>query len=304
MKVVVTGATGLLGRALLAEYPDAVVLSRRREEAERALGVPAFAWDPDHALPSLESLAGAKAIFHLAGESVFGRWSEEKKKRIYDSRIKGTRNLVEALAQAEAKPEVLVAASASGIYGDRGDEELTEDSATGDGFLADVCKDWEREANAAEALGIRVVNVRIGVVLAKNGGALKQMLPFFKLGAGGRIGSGQQWMSWIHIEDVIGLLTFAERTKSVRGPLNLVAPEPVTNRDFTRALGHALKRPAVLPLPRIGLRLAFGEVADVITGSQRIYPQKALAQGYVFHYPALAGAFDSLVGRDSARSAA
>jgi uncharacterized protein (TIGR01777 family) len=297
MQALITGASGLIGRALLAQLPDAVVTSRDPGRASHLCRARrAVRWNPDAEAPPLETLGELDTIFHLAGEPVAeGRWTDEKKRRIRDSRIVGTRHLVAGLAMLARKPSVLVSASAIGYYGDRGDEELDEDSAPGQGFLADVCGDWERQARAAEHLGIRVVCVRIGIVLAAGGGALARMIPPFKLGAGGRLGGGKQWMPWVHIDDVVGALLHSSQSPELHGPLNAVAPTPVTNAEFTSALGHALHRPALLPIPRVALRIAFGEMSQIMMASQRVVPRTAVRTGYAFKYPRLDGALAAVL---------
>ena len=297
MKALITGGTGLVGRELLAKLTDAVVLSRDPAKTSRKLGVGrAVRWDPAAEPAPLDALQGVEVVFNLAGEPVAeGRWTENKKRRIRDSRIVGTRNLVAGLGALDRKPEVLVSASAVGYYGDRGDEELDETSPAGRGFLAEVCAEWEREALAAEALGVRVVFVRIGIVLAPVGGALARMLTLFKMGAGGRLGSGKQWMPWIHIEDVVGVLLHASRTAAVRGAINAVSPHPVTNAKFTRALGHAVHRPAFLPVPKTALRIAFGEMSEILMDSQRVLPHVAERTGYAFKHTELEGALAAVV---------
>lgn len=289
MKALITGGTGLLGSELLANLSDAVVLSRDPASTTRKLGgAPAVRWDPATEAAPLEALQGVEAIFNLAGEPVAeGRWTENKKRRIRDSRVLGTRNLVAGLRALDRKPEVLVSASAVGYYGDRGDEELDESSHAGRGFLAEVCTEWEREALAAEALGVRVVCVRIGIVLAPGGGALARMLTPFKLGAGGRLGSGKQWMPWIHIDDVVGVLLHASRTAAVRGAINAVSPHPVTNGEFTRALGRAVHRPAFIPVPKTALRIACGEMSEILMASQRVLPRVVERTGYAFKHTEL-----------------
>lgn len=235
-------------------------------------------------------------MFNLAGEPVAeGRWTAEKKARIRDSRVLGTRRLVEGLKQLDRRPRVLVSASAVGWYADSGDRELTEAEPPADTFLGEVCAAWEQEARAAEPLGIRVVLVRIGLVLGPGGGAMGQMLPLFRLGLGGRLGSGRQWMPWIHLDDLVGLLLFAARCETLRGPMNAAAPHPVTNAEFTRTLGRVLHRPAFLPAPAFGLRLALGEFASVLLASQRVLPRAALAAGYEFQYSELEPALRSVV---------
>jgi uncharacterized protein (TIGR01777 family) len=297
MAVLITGATGLLGSALIRKLPDAVVVSRDPARASRKLGLGrAVRWDPAEGPVPLEALRGVEAVFNLAGESVAdGRWTEAKKRRIRDSRVVGTRNLVAGLRALDRKPAVLVSASAVGYYGDRGDEELDETSPAGSGFLAEVCTAWEREALAAEELGIRVVCVRIGIVLAPEGGALARMLTPFKLGAGGRLGSGKQWVSWVHIDDVVGALVHASQNAAVRGAMNAVSPHPVTNADFTRELGHAVHRPALLPVPKTALRIAFGELGETLVASQRVLPRAAERTGYAFKYADLDSALAAVV---------
>ena len=280
MTISISGASGFIGRHLMKSLAQA-------GHSLRALS--------RHAPPA-ESLREADAIIHLAGEPVAQRWTAAAKQRILDSRVVGTRNLVEALGRFTRRPETLICASAIGYYGSRGDEILTESSAPGSGFLPEVCVAWEREAQAAEAFGIRVVRVRIGVVLAAGGGALVRMLPPFRMGVGGRLGSGRQWMSWIHLEDLAALFQFAVESQ-VRGPLNAVAPNPVTNSDFTRELAHALRRPAVFPVPEFALKMLFGEMADVLLASQRVAPAAAEAAGFRFRFPQLAPALESLLRR-------
>jgi uncharacterized protein (TIGR01777 family) len=224
-----------------------------------------------------------------------GRWTASKKQRIHDSRTIGTANLVCALRQATERPRVLVCASAIGYYGYRGDELLDESSAPGDDFLARVCRDWEAAANEARGLGIRVVNLRIGIVLGRGGGALAKMLVPFKLGLGGRLGNGRQWMSWIHVDDVIGLSLHAAQRDEISGPINAVSPAAVTNRDFTRALATALHRPAVFPVPGAALKVAVGAFAEVLLGSQRVVPQVALRSGYQFRYTELGAALEAIL---------
>ena len=280
MNISISGASGFIGRHLMKSLAQA-------GHSLRALS---------RHTPPAESLREADAIIHLAGEPVAQRWTAAAKQRILDSRVVGTRNLVEALAALPRRPEALICASAIGYYGSRGDEILTESSAPGSGFLPEVCVAWEREALAAEAFGIRVVRVRTGVVLDANGGALVRMLPPFRMGLGGRLGSGRQWMSWIHLEDLAALFQFAVESQ-VRGPLNAVAPNPVTNSDFTRELARTLRRPAVFPVPEFALRLLFGEMADVLLASQRVAPGAAEAAGFRFRFPQLAPALADLLRR-------
>jgi hypothetical protein len=277
MKIAISGASGFIGRHLLKSLAQA-------GHSLRPLSRHAPA----------ESLREADVIIHLAGEPVAQRWTAAAKQRIRDSRVVGTHSLVETLATLPRRPEALICASAIGYYGSRGDEILAESSAPGSGFLPEVCVAWEREAQAAEAFGIRVVRVRIGVVLAAGGGALPRMLPPFRMGLGGRLGNGRQWMSWIHLDDLAALFQLAVESQ-VRGPLNAVAPQPVTNSDFTHELAHTLRRPAVFPVPEFALRLLFGEMADVLLASQRVVPAAAEAAGFRFRFPQLASALAGLL---------
>jgi len=301
MKALVTGATGLLGRRLIRELEEPSVLSRNASRAQQVLGaVTAFTWQPETAPPPAEAFSGVDVIFHLAGEPVGeGRWTAGKKRAIRESRVQGTRNLVQTLESLKRRPQVLIVASATGYYGDRGDDELTEDAPPASTFLAEVCREWEAEAMKARELGIRVVTARSGVVLAPSGGALARMLLPFRLGLGGQLGDGRQWMPWIHIDDAVGLLVHAANSEALTGPMNIVAPDPVTNKTFTKTLGQALGRPTVLSVPRLGLRAAFGEMSQILMESQRALPAVALKTGYRFRYPELRAALDSCV--DEAR---
>jgi len=299
MRALVTGATGFVGPRLLRLLDSPVVLSRNPERARGRLGPsvgPIFRWDPLAGPPPTEAFSGIDTVFHLAGESVAeGRWTEAQKARIRDSRVLGTRNLVLGMTQSTDKPATLVASSAVGIYGNRGDEEIVESSPPGTGFLADVCREWERESLAAEGAGIRVAVLRTGIVLGSGGGALAKMLTPFRLGAGGPLGNGRQWMPWIHVADLARMYVHAADTARIRGPVNGVAPEPVRNSEFTRALGRQLHRPAFLPAPYLGLRLLFGEFAQVLFDSQRVLPRVALETGFVFQYPDIASALREIL---------
>jgi uncharacterized protein len=253
-------------------------------------------WDPLAPLSAVK-VSGFDAVIHLAGESVVGRWTEEKKRSIRESRVLGTRNLARALAQCEAKPRVLVCASAIGFYGSRGDEVLTEESSAGSGFLPEVCGEWEDASRIAAEAGIRTVNIRMGLVLTAKGGALENMMRPFKLGLGGRIGSGRQWWSWIHVDDLVRGIHHAMRTESLFGPVNMVAPTPVRNAEFTKVLASVLGRPAFFPVPDFALRLAFGEQAagELLLASQRVEPAKLVGSGYTFRFRDLRAALKSLV---------
>jgi len=303
MKALVTGATGLVGRRLVRELDGAAVLGRDPTRARAKLGgVNAFAWQPDTGPLSVEAFSGKEVIFHLAGEPVAeGRWTAAKKRAIRESRVEGTRNLVSTLKSLQKRPAVLVVASAVGFYGDRGDEDLFEDSAPASTFLAEVCVAWEAEALKARDLGLRVATARTGIVMAPDGGALPRMLPPFRLGLGGQLGNGRQWMPWIHVDDVVGLLLHAARTEAVDGPMNVVSPNPVTNKVFTKTLGQALRRPAVLPVPRFGLKAAFGEMSQILMASQRALPKVAQNTRYSFRYPELRPALDACLGKDPTR---
>lgn len=285
MRLTLTGASGFLGTRLIArlqaEGHDLHVLGRHRPQgllARNSFEV----WNAMTDEVPVEAVDAGDAVIHLAGEPVAQRWNEASKIRMHQSRVEGTRNLVAALAKARERPRVLISASAIGFYGSRGDETLTEKSGPGEGFLPQLSIEWEREADAATALGIRVVKLRIGIVLGPEGGALKKMMTPFRLGVGGRLGSGQQWMSWIVADDVTGLISFALSHKSVGGAINATAPNPVRNAEFTEALATALGRPAVLPVPEFALKLAFGEMSEVLLASQRVMPRAALRAGYKF----------------------
>jgi uncharacterized protein (TIGR01777 family) len=295
MRVAVTGATGFVGRALCAELRRGghrvVALTRDPQRAQTRLpGVETVAWNA-----SQEELPAVDAIVNLAGESLTGRWSDAKKQRIRDSRVDGTRRLVEAIGRASPRPGVLISGSAVGVYGDRGEETLTEASSLGNVFLARVCQEWYEEAQRALEWGVRVVKVRLGVVLDRDGGALAQMLTPFRLGVGGPLGSGRQWFPWIHRADAAGLVCFALQRSEVTGALNAVAPEPVRNGEFARALGRALHRPALLPAPSLALRLLLGEFADTLLGSQRVVPERARSAGYAYQYPGLTSALHAIL---------
>jgi uncharacterized protein (TIGR01777 family) len=290
MKFLLTGATGFVGPALvrrLKERKDtARVVTRDPVAAAQALGqdVDAVALDA----PPAKLFEGVDVVVNLMGEPIFGRrWSAEQKVRLRNSRVEGTKRLVDAMRAlpADKRPKALISASAIGYYGARGNEELGEDGPIGVGFLADVCREWEDAARAAETLGVRTAIVRVGVVLGPGGGALERMLPIFRLGGGGPIGSGAHWFSWIHRDDLAGLILHCADRPEVRGPVNGTAPNPVTNAAFTKALAKAVRRPAFFPVPPFMLKLVFGESAEILTTGQRVLPKAALASGYAFKYP-------------------
>jgi uncharacterized protein (TIGR01777 family) len=326
MRIAITGATGLIGRRLVATLrergDDVTVLSRdpgraseQLDKSTQSAGVPgkttdkpgdttgthgettgaldAQGWDPTHEPAPLQALAGRDAVVHLAGENIAQRWSAAAKQTIRDSRVIGTRQLVQGigeLAEAE-RPRVLVSGSAIGYYGAHGDEPIDEDVPAGSDFLAQTCQAWEAEADAAaERHGVRVVKVRTGVVLDREGGALAKMLPPFKLGVGGPVAGGRQYISWVHPQDLVGIVLTAIDDSRWQGAINATAPQPQRNSDFSKALGRALHRPSVLPVPALGLKLMYGEMAEIVTTGARVLPAKALVLGYEFRYPELEAA--------------
>ena len=303
MKVIVTGSTGLVGRALvrslLADGHEVTRLVRGDAQGFRAPGTAAVHWDPERGEIDAPALEGHDAAVHLAGENIGeGRWDDAKKRRIIESRVKGTGLLAGTLAGLGAKPGVLVSASATGFYGDRGAEILREESASGSNFVSEVCREWEKATLQASQAGIRVVHLRIGVVLDGEGGALPKMLTPFKLGLGGKVGSGSQYMSWITLEDLIGVIRRAIEDESLRGPVNTVAPGAVTNAEFTKALGHALGRPTIFAVPAFAARLAFGETADeLLLASTRAEPARLKEAGFEFKHPEIEEALRSALGK-------
>lgn len=288
MKVLITGASGLVGkelqRSLAAKGWDMLLATRKAPEAENEVQ-----WDIETGFAEPERLEGIDAVVHLAGESVSGlRWNDEKKKAIRDSRVLGTRSVVNAISKLEKKPKVMVSASAVGFYGERGDEDLTESSTAGDNFLADVATAWEAEARRAEDAGIRTVLLRTGVVLSKEGGVLGTLLLPFKLGVGGVVGSGKQWISWISMDDHIAVINFVIENENIRGAINSVAPHPVTNEEFTKTLGEVLYRPTILPLPEFAVSMVFGEMGDaLLLASTKVLPRRLGESAFEFKYPTL-----------------
>ncbi len=289
-----------LVRSWMADPIHIVRLVRNRADKSGALGSDETVfWDPgaSPAIPDLDSLRGVVAAVHLSGANIgAARWTEKYKREIVSSRVQSTLALATALTQLKPLPQVMVCASANGIFGDRGDEVLTEESLPGTGFLAETCRAWEAAAQVANDAGIRVVNARIGVVLTPNGGALKKLLPLFRLGLGGNLGDGRAWMPWLTLRDAVSILRFCVDREDIRGPVNTVAPNPITNAEFTRALGSAVHRPAIVPVPAFALRLAVGEMADqALLASARVVPAKLIGAGYRFADPELAPALRSLV---------
>lgn len=294
--VAITGASGLVGSALIPELATAG--HRIIRIGRRSRGAGDIAWDPAAGRLPAEGLEGVTAVVHLAGENIAaGRWTAALKARIRDSRVQGTRLLAETLAKLNQRPQVLVCASATGYYGERGDTPCDEDSACGSGFLADVCREWEDACQPARESGIRVVNLRIGVVLTPQGGALAKMLLPFKLGVGGVVGSGRQYWSWVALEDVVGAIGFCLERQSLHGPVNAVAPQAATNREFTKTLGSVLHRPTLFPMPAFAARLALGEMAnDLLLASTRVVPRRLMEAGYQFKYPELDAALRHYLG--------
>jgi len=300
MNVLITGSTGLVGSALVRELSDrGHDVTRLVRPSTEGGGTGEARWDPESGIVSLGKGRRMDAVVHLAGENITGlAWTPERKATIRGSRVKGTRLLCEALLRLERPPGTLVCASAAGYYGDRGDEVLREESPSGNGFLAGVCREWEEATGEAARRGVRVVNLRIGMVLSVEGGALAKMMPAFRAGAGGRIGSGKQYMSWIALSDLVGVILYALATDTLSGPVNAVAPGPVTNREFTKALGRVLGRPTVAFLPAFATRLLFGEMADeLLLASARVVPAKLVASGYRFRFPELEGALRHVLGK-------
>ena len=293
-RILVSGVSGPIGAALLP------TLKTRGYEITRlvrgaATGEEQISWNPGKPIAP-EAVSGFDAVVHLAGESIVGRWTDEKKRKIRDSRVVGTCSLAQALAQAKEKPQVFVCSSAIGYYGDRGNEGLNEESAPGSGFLPDVCREWEAATSAAIDAGIRTVQMRTGIVLSPKGGALGKMLTPFKMGVGGEIGDGQQWMSWIDVQDMVGAIHHILKSDLLQGPVNMVAPKPVTNAEFTQTLASVLSRPAIFPVPAFVVKLAFGEMGEtVLLGSQRVEPTQLVMSGYPFRFSSLRASLENIL---------
>ncbi len=299
MNILVSGSSGLVGSSLVPLLTTGGHTVTRLVRSSKAEANHTVAWDPNTGEIEQKQLEGYDAVVHLAGENIAsGRWNAERKARIRDSRVVGTRHLCEALARCESPPRTLVCASAIGMYGNRGSEELDEHAEIGSGFLADVCRDWEAATEPARKAGIRVVSLRIGVVLSPEGGALKEMLTPFRLGGGGTFGNGKQYWSWIALDDVVGIILHALTHDELDGPVNCVSPNSATNREFTKTLGHVLRRPTILPLPAFAARLALGEMADeLMLASTRVVPNRLQETDYQFQYPELEDAFRHLLGK-------
>jgi len=297
MKCVISGGTGFIGQRLVSSLlkdGHYVAVWTRTPGKERRSAVQSFYWDPLEGEPQEESINAFDVVVHLAGEPVAQRWDEDVKRKIRDSRVLGTQRLVSAISKVKHKPAALVCSSAVGYYGSRGDEVLTENSTAGTGFLADACAGWERAADSAAALGLRVAKIRTGIVLGRDGGALAKMLPAFRAFAGGTLGSGKQWMPWIHVDDLVAMYRFA-MDQAVSGALNGAAPNPVTNAKFTSELGKALHRPTFLTVPAFALEALYGEMAQVILTGQRAVPEAAQKLGFQWKYPGLIEALHNLL---------
>jgi uncharacterized protein (TIGR01777 family) len=295
-RVLMSGSSGLIGTALVRPLESSGYEVTRLVRGEPSASKQ-IAWDPNRPLdPDLVS--GFDAVIHLSGESIMGRWTAAKKQKIVESRVLATRNFSEALAKTPQRPRVMISGSAIGFYGNRGDELLREESFSGTGFLPEVCREWEGATQAASAAGIRVAHIRTGIVLSREGGALPKMLLPFRLGIGGKIGGGRQWMSWIGMDDMVGAVQHILKDDSLQGPINMVAPDPVTNGKFTKALASVLSRPAVFTVPAFAVRVAFGEMGEeTLLGSQRVEPAQLVASEYIFHQPDLRRALDSILKR-------
>lgn len=299
-RILVSGVSGPIGTALVPSLKASgahITRLARAGSGQSGGEEERIAWDPAQPI-SPEAVSGFDAVIHLAGETIVGRWTGTKKAKIRDSRVLGTRNLSLALARAKNKPQVFVCSSAIGFYGDRGDEVLREDSSPGAGFLPEVCQEWEAATEPAAEAGIRTVQIRTGVVLSPKGGALGKMLLPFKLGLGGRLGEGHQWMSWIDIHDMVAAIRHILKTDLLQGPVNMVAPKPVTNAEFTQTLARVLSRPAIFPVPVFAVKTLFGEMGEtVLLGSQRVEPTRLVASGYPFRFRELRASLEGMLGR-------
>lgn len=298
-QVLISGASGFVGRALRAQLELERIPCSTLTRSAPSLGSSTYFWDPYHFefREEMRRLSGIRAAIHLSGENLSkGRWTAEKKRGIRESRICTTQSLVELLSRLEHRPEVLICASAVGYYGNRGDEVLTEAAVSGDGFLPKVCREWEAAASTAADMGIRVVNLRFGIILAVEGGALKEMLPVFRFGVGGNLGNGHQWMSWVSLPDVLRIIEFCINNAQIQGPVNVVSPQPVPNAEFTQILAQYLHRPAIIPVPAFVLRAVLGEIADAaLLSSTRAVPAKLQQSTFAFDHPSLQRAFQAIL---------
>jgi uncharacterized protein len=293
-RILVSGGSGPIGTALLPALRTSGCAVIRLVRGA-ATGADQIVWNPTQPLAA-DSVSGFDAVIHLAGETIVGRWTEAKKRRILDSRRQGTGHLAEAVAKAAQRPRVFISASAVGYYGNRGDEILREDSPSGGGFAAEICRQWEAAAQPAAAAGVRTVQMRLGVVMSGKGGALQKMLPPFRLGLGGRLGDGRQWWSWVSVDDVASAILHVLNHVELQGPVNTVAPQPVTNADFTKTLASVIQRPALFPMPAFAVRLVFGEMGEeLFLASQRVEPAKLAASGYHFKHPELPRALEDIL---------
>jgi uncharacterized protein (TIGR01777 family) len=293
-RILVSGVSGPIGAALLPSLRTSGCSVVRLVRGP-ANGTGKISWDPAKPIAP-ETVSGFDAVIHLAGESIFGRWTTAKKSKIRESRIAGTSNLAQALARAEEKPRVFACGSAVGYYGNRGDEPLSEESSLGEGFAAELCREWEAATGPAARAGIRTTQMRIGMVLSPVGGALQKMLPPFRMGLGGNIGDGKQWVSWIHVQDIVGAIHHIFKNDLLQGPINMVAPRPVTNAEFSRTLASVLSRPAILPMPAFAVRLVFGQMGEeILLGSQKVEPCKLISSGYPFRFRDLLASLENLL---------
>lgn len=302
MTTLITGGTGFVGRALIKQLKHVNVTSRDRLRAQKILGDSVdlvIPWDPDAESLSLLDSPHFDSVINLMGEPIAeGRWTPKKKERIRNSRVQGTRKLVDALIDSRKLPRVFVTGSAVGIYGDSGDAFVEENHEHGTGFLTDVCEEWESTTQRLSDHGVRVVHLRMGIVLGSQGGAMKKLTPLFRMCVGGRLGNGKQWMAWIHVQDLVSMTLWAIENESVSGPVNATAPNPVRNAEFTKELAKAVGRPAILPAPRFGVRLALGEFANSLFVSQRAIPAVALANGFQFKFPDIRSAINAAIEKE------
>ena len=296
MRILISGASGPIGAALVPFLQTREHMVKRLVRTS-ATGQDQILWDPTRPLPP-DSVSGFDAVIHLAGESIVGRWTAGKKQRIRDSRTQGTGHLAQALVEAPQRPRVFISASAIGYYGDRGDEILREDSPSGGGFAAEICRQWEAATQPARKAGMRTAQMRFGVVMSADGGALPKMLPPFRLGLGGRLGTGHQWWSWVAVQDAVGAIDHVLNHDALQGPVNTVAPNPVSNAEFTKTLASIISRPDLFPMPAVAVRLVFGQMGtELFLASQRVEPAKLIGSGYQFRYPDLRQTLEEILRR-------